>query len=167
MAHEIGRREGSADEGHPTAFPGFGKTTTTMLEMTKPIHGKGKVMVGDSGFCVREGVIECHKCSVWFQAYVKKRGNWPHGVLEDAIDSYFDDLPLGHCENLLAEHDNVEFCIHCCWDSNMFQRSCRPMACLRCGRTIRGIGKLMGAGRASNIWSPLAATHGQSIGSMM
>ncbi len=40
----------------PSEFPGLGKTSTTMLEMTKPIHGKGKVVVGDSGFCVREGV---------------------------------------------------------------------------------------------------------------
>ncbi len=58
----------------PTEFPGYGKTTTMMLEMMKPIHGKGRVMVGDSGFCVQEGVIECHKWGVWFQAYVKKLG---------------------------------------------------------------------------------------------
>ncbi|KAL3809499.1 hypothetical protein ACHAXA_009735 [Cyclostephanos tholiformis] len=100
----------------PTEFPGYGKTTTTMLEMTKPIHGKGKV-VGDSGFCVREGVVECHKRGVWFQAYVKKRGNWPRGVPGAAIDMYFDDMELGHCESLVAEHDNVPFLIHCCRDS--------------------------------------------------
>ena len=101
----------------PTEFPGYGKTTTTMLEMTKPIHGKGKVVVGDSGFCVREGVVECHKRGVWFQAYVKKRGNWPRGVPGAAIDMYFDDMELGHCESLVAEHDNVPFLIHCCRDS--------------------------------------------------
>jgi hypothetical protein len=59
------------------AFPSefnarLGKTTTTMLELTKLIHGKGKVVVGGSGFCVREGVVECLKVGVWFQAYVKK-----------------------------------------------------------------------------------------------
>jgi hypothetical protein len=64
----------------PSEFPGLGKTATTMLETMKPIHGKGKVVVGDSGFCVREGVVECHKGGVWFQVYVKKRGNWPRGV---------------------------------------------------------------------------------------
>ena len=47
-------------------FPGLGKTSTRMLEMTKPIHEKGKVVVGDSGFCMREGVVECHKRGVWF-----------------------------------------------------------------------------------------------------
>ena len=88
-----------------------------MLELTKPIHGKGKVVVGDSGFCVREGVIECHKHSVWFQAYVKKRGNWPRGVPGEVINGYFDDLPLGHCETYVRMHDNVEFRIHCCRDS--------------------------------------------------
>jgi hypothetical protein len=36
----------------PLEFLGLGKMTMTMLEMTKPIHGKGKVVVGDSGFCV-------------------------------------------------------------------------------------------------------------------
>ncbi len=70
-----GPKKASGQWVFPTEFPGLGKTATTMLEMTKPIHGKGKVVVGDSGFCVREGVIERHKCGVWFQAYVKKRGN--------------------------------------------------------------------------------------------
>ena len=32
----------------PTEFPGYGKTTTTLLEMMKPIHGKGRV-VGRGG----------------------------------------------------------------------------------------------------------------------
>ena len=49
--------------------------------------------------------------------YDKKRGNWPRGVPGDAIDSYFEDLPLGHCETLVTEHDNVEFRLHCCRDS--------------------------------------------------
>lgn len=55
----------------PSEFPArLGKTLTTMLELTQPIHGKGKVVVGDSGFCVREGVNECHKRGEC-QAYVK------------------------------------------------------------------------------------------------
>jgi hypothetical protein len=56
-------------------FPaGLGKMMMTMLEMLKPIHGKGEVVVGDSGFCVWEGLIECHKRGIWFQAYVTKPG---------------------------------------------------------------------------------------------
>jgi hypothetical protein len=79
----------------PTEFPGYTKTTTTMLKMTKLIYGKGKVVVGDSGFCVREEVVECHKRGLWF---------------------HVDDMELGHCETLVAEHDNVPFFIHCCRD---------------------------------------------------
>ncbi|KAL3811352.1 hypothetical protein ACHAXA_000768 [Cyclostephanos tholiformis] len=79
-----------------TQFPGYGKTMTTMLEMTKPIHGKGKVVVGDSGFCVQQGVVECHKRG-------KKQGNWPRGVPGAAIDMYFDDMELGHYRRELEE----------------------------------------------------------------
>jgi hypothetical protein len=88
-----------------------------MLEMTKPIHGKGKVVVGDSGFCVREGVVECHKLGVWFQIYIKKKRNWPRGMPGVVIDLKFDDYELGHCETLVANHDNIPFYVHCCCDS--------------------------------------------------
>ncbi len=102
----------------PSEFPvGFRKTTTTMLKLMKPIHGKGKVVVGYSGFCVQEGVIECHKRGVWFQAYVKKRNNWPGRVPGEVINGYFNALALGHCETYVRMHDNVEFCVHCCQDS--------------------------------------------------
>jgi hypothetical protein len=100
----------------PSEFVGYRKTATTMLEMTKPIHGKGKVVVGDSGSCVREGVIECHKLGVWFQAYVKKRGNWPRRVPGVAINMRFDDYELGRCKTLIAKHNNIPFMAHCCRD---------------------------------------------------
>ena len=36
----------------PSKFPGYSKTATLMLEMTKPVHHTGKVVPMDSGFCV-------------------------------------------------------------------------------------------------------------------
>jgi len=33
---------------------------TMMMMMTKPIHGEGKIIIGDSGFCVRDEVLTCH-----------------------------------------------------------------------------------------------------------
>ena len=36
----------------PSEFPGFSKTATLMLDMTKPVHHTGKVISMDSGFCV-------------------------------------------------------------------------------------------------------------------
>jgi hypothetical protein len=95
---------------------GLGKTMTMMLEMMKLIHGSGKVVVGDSSFCVWEGVIECHKCGVWFQAYVKEREDWPRGVPGEVINGYFNEAPLRHCKTLVADHNNVEFRVHCCRD---------------------------------------------------
>jgi hypothetical protein len=100
------------------------KMMAVMLEMTKPIHGKRKVVVGNFGFCVWEGVIECHKHGIcWFQVYIEKKwGNWPPGVPGDVINTYFDEAPLGHCETFVAEHDNIEFCVHCYLDSNFMKK---------------------------------------------
>ncbi len=59
----------------PLEYDRLQKTTKTMMEMTKPLHGTGEVVVGDSGFCVHEGDIELNKKGVYFQAYVKKRSH--------------------------------------------------------------------------------------------
>ena len=64
-----------------------------MLEMTKPLYGTGKVVVADSGFCVRDGVVACHNKGVHVQAYVKKRGHWPKGVPGDHIDNHLCEAP--------------------------------------------------------------------------
>ncbi len=70
------------------AFPceferaGISKTAALMLRMTRPIHGKGKLVTMDSGFCVAAGIIEMHKRGVFGQALIKKRGRyWPKYVL--------------------------------------------------------------------------------------
>jgi hypothetical protein len=50
----------------PSEYDCLSKTMKTMLEMTKPLHSTGKVVVADSGLCVRDGVIACHKKGVNF-----------------------------------------------------------------------------------------------------
>jgi hypothetical protein len=92
--------------------------TKMMLEMTKPLYGTGKVVVADSGFCVRDGVIACHNKGVYVQAYVKKRGHWPKGVPGDHIDNHLSKAPLGYCGTLVQQVDNVPFLIHCCRDAD-------------------------------------------------
>jgi hypothetical protein len=48
------------------AFPskwekkGYNKTVSLLLNMTEPIHRTGKVVTGDSGFCVTAGVTALH-----------------------------------------------------------------------------------------------------------
>ena len=102
----------------PSEYDRLQKTTKTMMEMTKPLHGTGKVVVGDSGFCVREGVIALHKKGVHFQAYVKKRSHWPKGVPGDHIDGHLKEAPLGYCETLVQQFDDVRFLVHCCRDKD-------------------------------------------------
>jgi hypothetical protein len=104
------------------AFPSenncLSKTRKTMLEMTKPLHGTGKVVVTDSHFCIRDGVTACHKKGVNFQAYVKKRQHRQKGVPGDHIDEYLREAPLGHCKTLVQEFDGVPFLVHCCRDAD-------------------------------------------------
>ncbi len=65
------------------------KTLALMLWMTKLIHGQGKVVMMDSGFCVAAGIIALHKHGVFWQLLIKKRGKyWPKNVPGNAIDTY-------------------------------------------------------------------------------
>jgi hypothetical protein len=101
----------------PSDYDRLSKTAKTMVEMTKPLHGTGKVVMGDSGFAVRDGVIECAERGVEPMVYAKKRGHWPRGVPGDHIDVHFADAELGHCETLVQTFQNCRFLVHCCRDS--------------------------------------------------
>ncbi len=47
------------------------------MEMTEPIHGTGKVVGGNSGFCVTQGVLALvDKVGVKGQFLVKKHKYW-------------------------------------------------------------------------------------------
>ena len=102
---------------YPTEYDSMGATAKTMMTMTKPIHGQGKIVIGDSGFCVRDGVLACHRAGVFFQAYVKKRKAWPRGVPGDEIDEFFANRQLGECDTLTQYVDGIRFLVHCCRDS--------------------------------------------------
>ena len=67
-------------------FPGYPKTSTLMLEMTKPVHHTGKVVSMDSGFYVSVGIIAIHNFGVYDQSLIKKQRYWPKNVPSDAID---------------------------------------------------------------------------------
>ena len=66
-----------------------------MVRMTKPIHGTGKVVVMDSGFCVAKGIVEMEKKGVYGQALIKKRRYWPKFIPGDEIDQMFQDKEVG------------------------------------------------------------------------
>jgi len=58
----------------PCEFEEAGETETSalILRMTKPIHGKGKIITMDPGFCIAAGIIAMHKRGVFGQALIKK-----------------------------------------------------------------------------------------------
>ena len=47
----------------------------TLLHLTKPVWGTGKLVVLDSGFCVLQGLVELKKKGVYAHALIKKEGN--------------------------------------------------------------------------------------------
>ncbi len=67
---------------------GYTKTAELLLNMTAPIHWTGKVVTGDSGFCVAEGVTTLHEKGVYGQFLIKKRRHWPKHVPGDFIDAH-------------------------------------------------------------------------------
>ncbi len=83
------------------AFPskweqmGFTKTVNLLLEMTEPIHHTGKIVMGDSDFCIADGVIALHKKGVHGQFLIKKQKYWPKFVPGNQIDEYMSSKPLG------------------------------------------------------------------------
>jgi len=92
---------------------GYTKTVTLLLEMTEPIHGSGKVVSGDSGFCVTQGVLALDKLGVKAQFLMKKRKYWPKLVPGNYIDEYMKDKPLGFSESFVQVIDGTPFYIHC------------------------------------------------------
>ena len=84
--------------------------------MTKPLHGTGKVVSMDSGFCVTAGILHLHDHGVYGQSLIKKRKYWPKGVPGDQIDTYMKDKPLGFVKTLRQEMNGVAFNVHCTKD---------------------------------------------------
>lgn len=91
----------------------YTKTSTLMCEMTEPIHGTGKIVSMDSGFCVTAGILHLHDLGVYGQALIKKRKYWPKDVPGDQIDQYFDGKPLGFSKTLKQDMDGIPFYVHC------------------------------------------------------
>jgi hypothetical protein len=78
----------------PTTWEYQGYTNTKLLlDMTEPIHQMGKVVTGDSGFCVAEGITVLQEKRVYDQFLMKKRRYWPKHVPGDVNGMRF----LVHC----------------------------------------------------------------------
>ena len=78
-----------------------GKTTGTLLQLTKPVHGTGKVFV--------LALVELKKCGVYAHALIKKRRYWPKYIPGEAIKEHFRDKEVGSVDALKGQLDGVLF----------------------------------------------------------
>ena len=92
-----------------------------MMKMTKPIHGQGKIIIGDSGLRERWS-LGLPSGEHLLQAYVKKRKAWPQGVPGNKIDEFFADRQIGECDTLMQTVNGVCFLVHCCQDSKYISK---------------------------------------------
>ena len=53
-------------------FDDLGKTVGTLLRLTEPVWGSGKVFILDSGFCVLKAIVELQKKGIFAVAHIKK-----------------------------------------------------------------------------------------------
>ena len=86
-------------------FDELGKTIGTLLCLTKPVWGIGKIFILDSGFCVLKAIIELKKKGVFARALIKKTLYIPG----DSIITHFQDKEIGASDALQGELDNVKF----------------------------------------------------------
>ena len=102
------------DQPHelPKQHDNKGKTVGTLLHLTKPIHGSGKLVVLDSGFCVLQGLVELKKLGVFAHALIKKRQYWPKHVKGDDIIQHFANKEVGSADALRGQLDGVPVYIY-------------------------------------------------------
>ena len=67
---------------------GYNKMVDLLLDMMEPIHCMGKVVTGNSRFCVTLGVTALHAHGVFGQYLIKKCRYWPRIVPGDQINFY-------------------------------------------------------------------------------
>ncbi len=143
------------------------KTTALMLCMTKPIHGKGKVVAMDSGFCVAAGIIKMHKREVFGQALIKKRGRyWPKYVPGDEIDNYFAGKELGETMSYEQEVDGIKFLVHYTRDDRYVTKMMSLHGIWMKSRITPLVTRWASSGRVSNIQSLFLITTAQNTGLM-
>ena len=69
----------------------------TLLHLTKPVWGTGKLVVLDSGFCVLQGLVELKKKGVYSHPLIKRR-YWLKHVPGDDIIAHFMEKKVGETD---------------------------------------------------------------------
>jgi hypothetical protein len=81
------------------------KTVKLLLDMTAPIHRTGKVVTGDSGFCVTASVMALHDRGrgVYGQFHIKKMRYWSKHVPGELINAHMAGKALGETKTYVQE----------------------------------------------------------------
>ena len=95
------------------------KTVELLLDMMEPIHQTGKVVMGNSGFCIAEGMTVFDEKRGHGQFLIKKRRYWLKYVPGELIDGHMVGKHLGETKMYVQEIvGKKRFCIHCCCDAD-------------------------------------------------
>ena len=90
----------------------YTNTSILMCEMKVPLHGTGKIVSMESGFCVTVVILHLHEHGVYGKLLIKKRKYWTNGCPGAHIDSYMEGKPLGFVKTLMQDMVGVPFNIH-------------------------------------------------------
>ena len=90
-------------------FDDIGKTVGTLLCLTEPVWGSGRVFVLDSAFCVLQAIVELWKKVVFTVALIKKHCYWPKYIPSNNIISHFAGKGIGESDALQGMLDDVKF----------------------------------------------------------
>ena len=90
----------------------FKPTVQLLLRLTQDLHGTGKIVVLDSGFCVLEAIVHLRKKGVFAAALIKKRRYWPKHVDGDAIIEHFAQKEVGEVDAWRGLLDGESFYIY-------------------------------------------------------
>ena len=118
MVHDVSKGRGvlsSKPTTKPTtksldgtwAFPskykrmGYTKTIDLLLDMMEPIHHTGKIVLGNSDFCIVIGVMALPRFGIHGQFLIMKWKYWTKNVPVNYIDGYMATKPLGHMETFV------------------------------------------------------------------
>lgn len=77
-----------------------GPTIGLLLRLTKTLHGTGKIIVLDSGFCVLKAIVELQNVGFFAAALTKKKFNWPKHIKCDDIEKHFEENEVGTVDSL-------------------------------------------------------------------
>ena len=87
----------------------IGKTVGTLLCLTEPVWGSGRVFVLDSGFCVLQVIVELWKKGVFTVALIKKHHYRPKYIPGNNMISHFAEKGIGELDALQGMLDDVKF----------------------------------------------------------